>query len=430
MLDMLKEKSKNKFFYGWIILIGCMLIQAIPYSIAVNLQSQFMNYVIKGEGFTLSQFSLIFTIGTMVSAIAAPFIGSILSNSKSKFKYIYLVGAILSGGGFLLFSFAENIFAFYGVAVIVQIGTAIISTIGVPLIINSWFSERKGFAMGLAFAGAGIGNIFLQITSANLLATEGYRSAYITFGILSLIIAIPVALFIIRLPKSNDEIVIKTTIKDKKEQLANWGYTFNEVKKIKWFWFLAVGFIFLGLYVSSIAVQYINYFYSLGFTASFVGTSGAIFAFFTIVGNFSGGILFDKIGIRKALAFACFLSVASGIILILIPNYKVLGYIFVILCGTSVFAYIVGPSYLTGALFGNKEYGTILGIIQIFFAVGFAFGSSIFGLIVDFTGGSYTLGWIMSVVCAFIAYAFLIPTVTKILKYNKEENVHELKKIG
>ncbi len=427
---MLKEKSKNKFFYGWIILIGCMLIQAIPYSIAVNLQSQFMNYVIKGEGFTLSQFSLIFTIGTMVSAIAAPFIGSILSNSKSKFKYIYLVGAILSGGGFLLFSFAENIFAFYGVAVIVQIGTAIISTIGVPLIINSWFSERKGFAMGLAFAGAGIGNIFLQITSANLLATEGYRSAYITFGILSLIIAIPVALFIIRLPKSNDEIVIKTTIKDKKEQLANWGYTFNEVKKIKWFWFLAVGFIFLGLYVSSIAVQYINYFYSLGFTASFVGTSGAIFAFFTIVGNFSGGILFDKIGIRKALAFACFLSVASGIILILIPNYKVLGYIFVILCGTSVFAYIVGPSYLTGALFGNKEYGTILGIIQIFFAVGFAFGSSIFGLIVDFTGGSYTLGWIMSVVCAFIAYAFLIPTVTKILKYNKEENVHELKKIG
>lgn len=427
---MLKEKSRNKFFYGWAILIGCMLIQAIPYSIAVNLQSQFMNYVIKGEGFTLGQFSLIFTIGTIVSAIAAPFIGSILSNSKSKFKYIYLLGAILSGGGFLLFAFAENIFAFYGIAVIVQIGTAIISTIGVPLIINSWFSEKKGLAMGLAFAGAGIGNIFLQITSANLLATEGYRSAYITFGILSLIIAIPVALFIIRLPKSNDEIIIRTTVKEKKEKLSNWGYTFNEVKKIKWFWFLAVGFIFVGLYVSSMAVQYINYFYSLGFTASFVGTSGAIFAFFTIVGNFSGGILFDKVGIRKALVFACFLSMASGIILIFIPNYEALGYIFVILCGTSVFAYIVGPSYLTGALFGNKEYGTILGIIQIFFAIGFAFGSSIFGLIVDLADGSYTPGWIMSVVCAFIAYALLIPAVTKILKHNKEENVHELKKIG
>lgn len=428
---MLKEKSKNKFFYGWVVLIGCMLIQAIPYSTAVNLQSQFMNYVIKGEGFTLGQFSLVFTIGTIVSAIVAPFIGSILSNSKSKFKYIYLLGAILSGGGFLLFAFAENIFSFYGIAIIVQIGTAIISTIGVPLIINSWFSEKKGFAMGLAFAGAGVGNIFLQITSANLLATEGYRSAYMTFGILSLIIAIPVALFIIRLPKSNDEIFIKSNqnIKEKKEKVSSWGYTFNEVKKIKWFWVLAVGFVFVGLYVSSMAVQYINYFYSLDFTASFVGTVGAIFAFFTIVGNFSGGILFDKVGIRKALVLACFLSMASGIILIFIPYYEALGYLFVILCGISVFAYIVGPSYLTGALFGNKEYGTILGIIQIFFAGGFAFGSSIFGLTVDLAGGSYTLGWIMSVIYAFIAYALLIPAVTKILKHNKEENVHELKKI-
>ena len=429
---MLKEKSKNKFFYGWIILIGCMLIQAIPYSIAVNLQSQFMNYVIKGEGFTLGQFSLVFTIGTIVSALVAPFIGSILSKSKSKFKYIYLLGAILSGGGFLLFAFAENIFSFYGIAVIVQIGTAIISTIGVPLIINSWFSDKKGFAMGLAFAGAGIGNIFLQITSANLLATEGYRSAYMTFGILSLIIAIPVAIFIIRLPKPTDEVDIRsnTNTKEKKEKISNWGYTFNEVKKIRWFWVLAVGFIFVGLYVSSMAVQYINYFYTLGFTPSFVGTVGAIFAFFTIVGNFSGGILFDKVGIRKALALACFLSVSSGIILIFIPNHEALGYIFVVLCGISVFAYIVGPSYLTGALFGNKEYGTILGIIQIFFAVGFAFGSSIFGLIVDLAGGSYTLGWIMSVIYAFIAYSLLIFAVTKILKHNKKANVHELKKIS
>ena len=45
-----------------------------------------------------------------------------------------------------------------------------------------------------------------------------------------------------------------------------------------------------------------------------------------------------------------------------------------------MFSYIMGPSYMTGALFGDRDYGTILGVVQIFFALGFAVGTPIFGL--------------------------------------------------
>ena len=38
---------------------------------------------------------------------------------------------------------------------------------------------------------------------------------------------------------------------------------------------------------------------------------------------------------------------------------------------------------LTGSFFGQKDFGSILGVVQIFFAVGFAAGSSVFGLLVD-----------------------------------------------
>ena len=61
-----KTQSKKKsFFYGWVIVAACMLIQAVPFSIAANLQPTFTNYVMSAEGFTLAQFSLIFTIGTL-----------------------------------------------------------------------------------------------------------------------------------------------------------------------------------------------------------------------------------------------------------------------------------------------------------------------------------------------------------------------------
>ena len=66
----------------------------------------------------------------------------------------------------------------------------------------------------------------------------------------------------------------------------------------------------------------------------------------------------------------------------------------------------MGPSYLTGALFGNREFGTILGIVQIFFAVGFAIGSTLFGVVVDMAG--YNAGWISTIVYVAIAYGGLL----------------------
>ena len=130
--------NKKPFFYGWVIVVACMLIQAVPYGIAMNVQPQFINFVTSGEGFTLTQFSLLFTIGTIVSAIASPSIGKMLSNPKNNIKLIYVIGAILCGGGFSLYAFAGgNLWAYYGISALVQVGNAIISSIGVPLLVNA-----------------------------------------------------------------------------------------------------------------------------------------------------------------------------------------------------------------------------------------------------------------------------------------------------
>ena len=158
---MSNSNNKKRFATAWIIVVACMLIQAIPFGVASNIQPQFVSYVVEERGFTLAGFSLIFTLGTIVSAVASPFIGTLFN--KVNVKVMYILGCILSGGGFLAFSMCTQLWQFYIVAGIVQVGTAAISSIGVPLLINRWFDEEtKGKAMGLAFAGSGLGNIFLQ----------------------------------------------------------------------------------------------------------------------------------------------------------------------------------------------------------------------------------------------------------------------------
>ena len=424
--------KKNKFFYGWVIVFACMIIQAIPYTIAANVKPQFLKFVTEGEGFSITQFSMIFTIGTVVSAIVSPAIGKHLSKPTTNIKTMYIIGGVLAGGGFYLFSLAAKtdmpIFAYYGIFGLVQTGVAMISAIGVPLLVNQWFTENKGLAMGLAFSGAGMGNIVLQQVAAKLLNNPeiGYVGAYATFGTLSLVVSVLVSVLLVRSPKQG-ELQPTTSSNVEVTSSNNSGYTFAEVKQMKLFWMFAVAFLFVGLYVSGMSVQFSGYFYSLDASVfgseeaqiSFVANVSSVFAFMTIFGNLCGGMLFDKLGIRMSLILAAGAVIAAGVSLILLPQIPMLGYVFALGLGFGMFAYVIGPSYLTGSLFGNKEFGAILAIVQVFFALGFAGGTTIFASVVE--GAGYQAAWIMVTAFAALAYATLLFTTQKISSINKAQ---------
>lgn len=428
------SNNNKKFATGWLIVVACMLIQAIPFGVASNIQPQFVSYVVQEHGFTLAGFSLIFTLGTVVSAIASPIIGMLFN--KINTKIMFLAGCILSGGGFLAFSMCTELWQFYLVAGIVQVGTAAISSIGVPLLINGWFDElSKGKAMGLAFAGGSIGNIFLQSLTASSLAANGSSKSYLIFGALSLAVGIPITLLFLRMPKNDSEIVKGTKKEENKENTSqetntvDWGYTFNEAKNLKFFWLFGLGLFFLGMYVSALAVQYPAYLkVYLNIDHSIVGYVGSIFALFSLGGNLFGGIIFDKLGVTKGLVVASVLAFVSCVALMSSGHIPQLAFVFAALKGLSVFAYMMGPSLLTGSFFGQKDFGTILGTVQIFFAVGFAAGSAVFGFLVD--KFSYEMAWSAILVFIVICYASLIFASIGMNKLNKERKAKLEKEVA
>ncbi len=384
---------KKTFFYGWIIVLACLLIQAVPYSLVANILPTFTNFVISGEGFTYTEFAFLFTLGTFVSALCSPFIGKLYSRPNPNIKRLYTVGCLLVGIGFAAMSLAgKNIIVYYALSILLQIGVSIVSAIGVPMLINSWFVENKGTAMGIAFCGGGLGNMILQQLASKWLSNPsiGYKGAFLRFGFMALII-----------------------------------------QKIKSFWVFALSFTFIGLYVGGMSIEFIPYLQTLEKTGAFTLGSAlvaSLFGFFSIFGNLSGGYLFDKLGIKKSLILAGILVVTCGLSLIFVPTFNFLGIIFSICLGISMFSYIIGPSYMTGALFGNREFGTILSVVQIFFAIGFGLGSTLFGIVVDKHG--FPVAWISTIIYAIIAYSGLLYSTTAIIKLNKEANVIETKKIS
>ncbi|MGL5328480.1 MAG: conjugated bile salt MFS transporter [Peptostreptococcaceae bacterium] len=422
MTTNLNEK-KNKLAAGWIIVIACTLMQAIPGCVISNTPPLFIHPVTTERGFTLAAFSLTFSIGTIVSAVAGPFIGSLFN--KINVKVLYLIGAIIAGSAFFSFGFAQELWHFYVISGMAQIGAAIISGIGIPLLINAWFDEKsKGKALGIAFAGGSIGNFFLQPIGANIIANHGYARAYMVFGILSLIIGIPIALFLIKMPKNASEIVTSNKSEDndnKDNSSLNLGYTLKEATKTKYFWFAAIGFSFMGLYVSAYSIQYAAYFQgALQFDASVIGITGSVFAFASLLGNLLGGSLFDKLGSVKCLILSGVLVLVSGTCILLAKNNVLFVHLFSAIRGFAVYAYMIGPAYLVGSYFGNKEYGSILGIIQLFFAIGISSGSVIFGLIVQNFG--YDMAWTIMIGVVAVTFALLITSAIGMNKLNKKNN--------
>ena len=78
------NNKKKRLAAGWVIVIACMLMQAIPACVVDNTSSLFIYPVINSKGFTLVAFSLMFSIGTIVSAVAGPFIGKLFSKINVK----------------------------------------------------------------------------------------------------------------------------------------------------------------------------------------------------------------------------------------------------------------------------------------------------------------------------------------------------------
>ena len=89
-----------------------------------------------------------------------------------------------------------------------------------------------------------------------------------------------------------------------------------------------------------------------------------------------------------------------------------------ILKGLAMFVYMMTPAYMVGAFFGNKEYGSILGLINLNFALGFCSGSALFGVFVEKFG--YNVTWMGILVCVVIAFTSLIIVAKGMTKANKE----------
>jgi MFS family permease len=159
--------------WGWVVTCSCFFMHLIVlgsiYSFGVFLPVYIIEFK-QGRG-EVSWVGSVGAAGFVAFALPTTFIVQRLGARATS-----IVGSVLVGGGLLIASFSTELWHLYVTqGIIVGFGYAFIMLPSLALV-NVYFKNRRGLAVGLAASGSGIGQMVIAPWTAQLLAVYGWRS--------------------------------------------------------------------------------------------------------------------------------------------------------------------------------------------------------------------------------------------------------------
>ena len=141
-----------------------------------------------------------FTVFVVVETWLVPAEGYIIDRFGP--TVITIVGGVLVGISWVMFSMATSLWTFWIGAAIAGVGAGIVygCTVGQAL---KWFPDRRGLAAGLTAAGFGAGSAITIVPIAQMIHNVGYQQTFLVFGIVQGVVVVLVGL-LLRAPRPGE----------------------------------------------------------------------------------------------------------------------------------------------------------------------------------------------------------------------------------
>jgi MFS family permease len=400
-----KAPMRLPFFYGWIIVAATFVTMAI----GVNARTAFSLFfppIIDEFGWERGVTAGAFSFGFLVSAAVSPLIGRLMDRAGP--RAVMELGVALMAGGLLLAPLTTQPWHLYAtIGVMVGSGSVCLGYSGQSLFLPNWFIRRRGLAIGLAFAGVGIGSMTLLPWVQIMIEATGWRTACTAMGILILVVLAPINLLLRKRPQDlglepdGDAAPSETSkpvsnVVDIKWAGTDW--TLSRAIRTARFWWLALGY-FCGLYIwYAVQVHQTKYLLDIGFSPHVaVWALGAV-SLLGIPGQIWLGHLSDRFGREWIWTASCGGFAICFSALIALSHLPTLTLVAVMVLAQGALGY--GLTSVMGAIvleiFQGKHYGSIFGTVMLAALAGGAAGPWVTGALHDLTG-SYAMAFMIGI---------------------------------
>jgi MFS family permease len=402
----IKQKEPG-FFYGYIIVMACLLVQGIGIGSYIA-YGVFFKPLLNEFGWSRATLSG----ASSMAFLLMGFLGILVGNLNDRFgpRVLMTVSGLFFGCSYLLLSRIDavwQLYLFYGL--VGGIGLSAVDVI--PLTTTArWFLLRRGMMTGLVKAGTGAGQMMMPFLAGLLIMELGWRTASVVIGIIAILCLMGAGQLLRRDPGQMGQVPdgrMNAAAGDRPG--SDSGLTLQQALRNPQFWMICTINLLAAFCMLTILVHIVAHATDIGIdtlkAAGILSTIGGV----SMAGRLCVGMAIDRIGNRKCLIGCLVLLIASLLWLCTARQIWML-YLFAAVYGIAHGGIFTLMSPIVAEFFGLRSHGAFFGIVAFTGTVGGAAGPVLAGLIFDVTR-SYQL--IFLILVGLAAAALILTLLLK-----------------
>jgi len=349
------------------------------------------------------QFGTIYALATLLSSFTLIWIGKKIDDIKLIYFSLFVILLLFFSS--IFFSFVNSIYLlFFGIFFLRLSGQGLMSHTATTAV-SRFFDKSRGKALSVTWLGLSVAEFIMPITIVFFLSIYSWRSIWLSIALL-IILFLPLFSFL-----AIKEITLSSREKEdfifKKNNIKNW--TRKEVLFDPKFYLISLLMVALPAINTGVFVYQSFILDSKNWGDFVIAKSFMAYAVLSVLTLFISGPIIDKFTSRKLLPFMNIPSLFAMLILFYFDNY-VSAYFLLGLMGISNgLANVLGSS-TWAELYGVKHLGSIKALTTAMMVFATAFGTAIFGMIIDL---GYSIELIAIISSAYIITANILVIIFK-----------------
>lgn len=326
------------------------------------------------------------SIMILIAVITAPTVGWLIDRYGARriaLISLPLFGITLSGMSLV----TDEIWTFYAGWTVMSIFAAGTLPITWTKVVNGWFDDFRGMALGLTLAGTGIAATLAPSYVVWLIDIMGWRNAYVALAFTVMAISLPSVYLLFKEPvESQSGKVNQIDAAISKQHLMATGLSVKEALKGYRFWVLSISLLLVAASISGVITNFVPLLTDKGLSFADAARYAGLIGVSVIGGRLVAGFLMDRLWAPMIAAiFLCMPCLAAFILTTGNISPMLLG-LSALIVGLAAGAELDLMAFLVSRYFGLKHYGALYGGIYIFFSIGAGLAPAMFGWTYDMFG--------------------------------------------